>query len=255
MPMQYASADGIGVFTFDNGRLNLGNMELWKQFYHRMLEFEQDDEVTVGVITGQGENFCAGDDLKEIRTEAWAQTATRWDRLLWTRRRTKPMVAAANGYALGGGFLALTLMADIRIAGESLQTGAPEIAYGMGGISGATRLGLHVAPVDAAYLALTGEKIGAQQAWEMRLVNEVLPDEQTLARAMQVAALIARHPRQAVQTELDCLHRGMELSRADAMHYADQQYWLSRKMLGDSADTGKQAIATMKNKKEGEGHE
>ena len=255
MPMQYSPADGIGVFTFDNGRLNLGNMELWKQFYHHLLEFEQDDEVTVGVITGLGENFCAGDDLKEIRTEVWAQTATRWDRLLWARRRAKPMVAAANGYALGGGFLALTVMADIRIAGESLQTGAPEIAYGMGGISGATRLGLHVAPVDAAYLALTGEKIGAQQAIAMRLVNEVVPDEQTLARAMQVAALIARHPRQAVQTELDCLHRGMELSRADAMHYADQQYWLSRKILGDNADTGKQAIAAMKKQKEEEGDE
>ena len=255
MPMQYTCADGIGVFTFDNGRLNLGNMQLWKQFYHHLLEFEQDDEVTVGVITGQGENFCAGDDLKEIRTEAWALTATRWDRLLWARRRAKPMVAAANGYALGGGFLALTLMTDIRIAGESLQTGAPEIAYGMGGISGATRLGINVAPVDAAYLALTGEKIGAQQAVAMRLVNEVVPDEQTLARAMQVAALIARHPRQAVQTELDCLHRGMELSRADAMHYADQQYWLSRKILGDNADTGKQAIAAMKKQKEGEGDE
>jgi hypothetical protein len=72
---------------------------------------------------------------------------------------------------------------------------------------------------------------------------------------MQVAALIARHPRQAVQTELDCLHRGMELSRADAMHYADQQYWLSRKILGDNADTGKQAIAAMKKQKEGEGDE
>jgi len=255
MPMQYTSANGIGVFTFDNGRLNLGNMELWQQFYHHLLHFEQDDEVTVGVITGQGENFCAGDDLKEIRTDAWAQTATRWDRLLWTRRRTKHVVAAANGYALGGGFLALTLMADIRIAGESLQTGAPEIAYGMGGISGATRLGLNIAPVDAAYLALTGEKVGAQQAVAMRLVNEIVPNEQTLARAMEVAALIARHPRHAVQTELDCLHRGMELSRADAMHYADHQYWQSRKMLGDGVDTGNQAITTMKSQKEGEGDE
>ncbi|MEP6390984.1 MAG: enoyl-CoA hydratase/isomerase family protein [Halioglobus sp.] len=254
MPMQYACADGIGIFTFDNGRLNLGNMELWKQFYHHLLEFEQDDDVIVGVITGQGDNFCAGDDLKEIRTAAWALTATRWDRLLWTRRRTKPVVAAANGYALGGGFLALTLMADIRIAGESLQTGAPEIAYGMGGISGATRLGLNISPVDAAYLALTGEKIDARQAVEMRLVNEVVPDEQTLARAMEVAALISRHPRQAVQTELDCLHRGMELSRADALHYADHQYWLSRKLLGQDADAGKQAIATMKNQKKGEDH-
>jgi enoyl-CoA hydratase/carnithine racemase len=109
--------------------------------------------------------------------------------------------------------------------------------------------------VDAAYLALTGEKIDAQQALAMRLVNEVVLDEKTLSRAMEVAALIARHPRQAVQTELDCLHRGMELSRADAMHYTDHQYWLSRKLMGDGADTGKEAITTMKKLKEGEGDE
>lgn len=246
MPMSYESADGVGVFTFDNGRLNLGSMALWKEFYHHFLHFQQDDSVTVGVVHGRGENFCAGDDLKEIRTEAWALTATRWDHLLWAARRSKPVVAAMNGYALGGGFLCAMLFADIRIAGESLQTGTPEIAYGMGGISGVTRLGAHIAPVDAAYLALTGEKIGAQQAMDMRLVNEVLPDAQVLDRAMEIAAMIARHPRQAVQVELDCLHRGMEMPRAEAYHYSHQQYWLSRKLLGDSSDSGKEAIATMK---------
>jgi len=250
MPMHYESADGIGVFTFDNGRLNLGSMALWQEFYHHFLAFQQDDDVTVGVITGKGENFCAGDDLKEIRTQAWALTSTRWDHLLWAARRTKPMVAAINGYALGGGFLAAMLMADIRIAGDSMQTGAPEIAYGMGGISGATRLGVHIAPVDAAYLALTGGKVGAQQAKEMRLVNEVVADDKVLERAMQIAALIARHPRQAVQTELDCLHRGTELSRAEANQYTHHQYWLSRKMMGDDSEAGNRAIETMKNAKE-----
>ena len=250
MPMHYKAAEGIGVFTFDNGKLNVAGMGLWKEFYHHFLDFQQDDDVTVGVITGQGENFCAGDDLKEIRTQAWALTSTRWDHLLWAARRTKPMVAAINGYALGGGFLAAMLMSDIRIAGQSMQTGAPEIAYGMGGISGATRLGAHIAPVDAAYLALTGEKIGAAQARDMRLVNEVVEDDSTLQRAMEIAALIARHPRQAVQTELDCLHRGMELSRAEANQYTHHQYWLSRKMMGDDSDTGENAIATMKNMKQ-----
>jgi enoyl-CoA hydratase/carnithine racemase len=250
--MHYQSADGIGVFTFDNGPLNVGSMALWKEFYHHFLVFQQDDDVTVGVITGRGDNFCAGDDLKEIRTEAWALTSTRWDHLLWAARRKKPMVAAINGYALGGGFLAAMLMADIRIAGESMKTGAPEIAYGMGGISGATRLGVQIAPVDAAYLALTGEKIGAQQARDMRLVNEVVADDQTLERAMEIAAVIAKHPRQAVQTELDCLHRGTELSQAEANHYTHHQYWLSRKLMEDDSDTGKRAIETMKKMKEDE---
>ena len=67
---------------------------------------------------------------------------------------------------------------------------------------------------------------------------------------MEIAALIARHPRQAVQTELDCLHRGMELSRAEANQYTHHQYWLSRKMMGDDSEAGNRAIETMKNAKE-----
>jgi len=249
MPMHYTAADGIGVFTFDNGRLNVGNMDLWKEFYHHFLDFQQDDSVTVGVITGAGENFCAGDDLKEIRTEAWALTSTRWDRLLWSTQRSKPMVAAMNGYALGGGFLCAMLLTDIRVAGYSLQMGAPEIAYGFGGISGATKLAAHIASVDAAYLSLTGEKINAEQAKGMRLVNEVVSDELVMDRAMEIAEKIARHPRQAVQTELDCLHRGMELSRAEAYNYTNTQYWLSRKLMGDGEDAGREAISLMKQRK------
>lgn len=249
MPMHYKSADGVGVFTFDNGRLNVGSMELWKEFYHHFLAFQQDDDVTVGVIAGAGENFCAGDDLKEIRTPAWALTSTRWDHLLWSARRSKPMVSAINGYALGGGFLCAMLLTDIRVAGESMQMGAPEIAYGFGGVSGVTKLGAHIAPVDAAYLALTGEKVNATKACEMRLVNEVVADEKTLERAMDIAKKIAAHPRQAVQTELDCLHRGMDLPRSEAYHYTNTQYWLSRKLMGDGADAGTKAISTMKEKK------
>jgi len=247
--MQYESADGIGIFTFDNGRLNVASMAVWKEFYEHFLTFQQDDSVTVGVLTGSGDHFCSGDDFKEIRTEAWALTSTRWDHLLYNARRTKPVVAAMKGYALGGGFLCAMTLADIRVAGESLQTGAPEIAYGFGGISGATQLGKHIAPVDAAYLALTGEKIGAVKAQEMRLVNEVVADDDVLARAMDIAGLIARHPRQAVQTELDCLHRGMELSRIEAIQYTHHQYWLSRKILGDDKDTGERSLAKMKEMK------
>lgn len=250
MPIEYHSENRIGVFTIDNGRLNVATMEMHQQFYHHFLTFQQDNDVTVGLITGRGENFCAGDDLKEIRTEAWSLANTRWDHLLFAARRSKPMVSAINGYCLGAGFLYAVLLTDIRIAGRSLRIGAPEIAYGMAGISGVTRLGLNIAPVHAAYLALTGEKIDAERAQQISLVNEVLDDEEVLKRAMEIAAVIARHPLQAVKTELDCLHRGMELSRVEAYHYAHQQYWLSRKLMGDSSDAGTQSIEIMKNHKE-----
>ncbi|MCX2980850.1 enoyl-CoA hydratase/isomerase family protein [Halieaceae bacterium IMCC14734] len=250
MSVEYQVNDGCAVFTLDNGPLNVANMAMHKSFYKHFLEFQQDDAATVGVIVGAGDNFCAGDDLKEIRTEAWALTSTRWDHLLWEARRSKPMVAAMRGYALGAGFLYATLMCDIRIAGESLKIGTPEIAYGMGGISGVTRLGLHLPPVHAAYLALTGEKIDAHRARDIFLVNEVVADAEVLNRAMEVASMIAAHPLPAVKVELDCLHRGMELSRADACHYSQQQYWLSRQLLGDDSNTGTEALATMKSKRE-----
>lgn len=250
MLVDYEVRQGVAIFTLKNGPLNVASMELHKTFYHHFLQFQQDDNAKVAVVTGQGDNFCAGDDLKEIRTDAWALTSTRWDHLLWAARRTKPMIAALRGYALGAGFLYATVMCDIRVAGTSLQIGTPEIAYGMGGISGVTRLGLELPPVHAAYLALTGEKMSAQRACEVNLVNEVVEDTEVLARAMAIAQTIAGHPLEAIKVELDCLHRGTELSRSDAYHYSHRQYWLSRQLLGDNKDSGSQALATMKSKRE-----
>lgn len=249
MSVQYEIIDNVAVFSFDNGELNVVTMAMWKQFYHHFLSFQQNDNVSVGVLCGKGKNFSAGDDLKEIREEQWALTSTRWDHLLYSARRKKPLIAAMTGYALGGGFLCAMSLTDIRVAGHSLIAGAPEIAYGFGGISGVTKLASHLAPVDAAYLALTGEKINAESALSMRMVNEVVDDDKCFDRAIEIAKLIARHPRQAVETELDCLHRGMELSRPEAYHYSNAQYWLSRKLLGDNPNTGSQAIETMKKNK------
>lgn len=250
MTVEYASENGVGVFTFDNGRLNVMTMEMHKQFYHHFLEFQNDDDVVVGVIAGRGENFSAGDDLKEIRTEAWSLNQTRWDHLLLSARRTKPMISAMRGYALGAGFLYAMILTDIRVAGRSLSTGAPEIAYGMGGMSGPTRLGLHIAPVHAAYLTLTGEKIDADTALGMNLINEVVEDDQIVDRAMEIASKIAAHQLMAVKVEFDSLQRGMELSRADAFHHTHQQYWLARKAMADNGNTGEASLEIMKSNKD-----
>ena len=248
--MEYEKKDGVGIFTFDNGKLNVINMETHKEFYHHFLEFQQDDAMTVGVVVGRGENFSAGDDLKEIRTPEWSLSRTRWDHLTYAAHRTKPMISALRGYCLGAGFLYSMLMTDIRIAGPSLTTGAPEIAYGMGGMSGPTRLALQIPAVHAAYLTLTGEKVGAERALEMQLINEIVDDNRVLDRAMEIANTIASHPREGVMVELDSLHRGTELSRTDALHHTHQRYWISRKLMDDGEDAGQKSIEIMKSKKE-----
>lgn len=230
MPIHYTTHDGIATFTIDNGRLNLLTMAMHEAFHHYYLQFMHDDSLKVGVITGQGDNFCAGDDLKESDTEIKSRDKPRWDEMTLTFPRKKPMVGAVNGYCFGEGLAYLMNLTDIRIAGDTLMIGAPEIAYGMGGMSGGTHMGSQIPYVQAAYLALTGEKLSADKALQMNLINEIVPADQTLERALHIATQIARHPLIAVQTELDCLLRSTELSRGDSLQYTLKQYMLQRQL-------------------------
>jgi len=247
MPVKYHLEGNVAVFTIDNGKLNLFTMEMHEQFYRHFLKFINDDNAKVAVLTGTGENFSAGDDLKESDTPIKSRENPRWDELLINHRRTKPMISAINGWCLGQGIVYSLLLTDIRIAGESARLGFPEIAYGMGGISGATRLGIQIPAVAAAYLALTGEKVSAQQAKEYFMVNEVTKDIECFARAMEIAQKIAAHPLIAIETELDGLHRGTELSRSSALQHASEQYIKQRKL---HLATGHTAVDDLKNNKD-----
>ena len=244
MPVKYHLEGNIAVFTIENGKLNLFTMEMHEQFYRSYLKFLHDDNAKVAILTGAGGNFSAGDDLKESDTAIKSRENPRWDELLINQRRTKPMISAINGWCLGQGIVYSLLLTDIRIAGESARLGFPEIAYGMGGISGATRLGIQIPSVHAAYLALTGEKIGAEQAKEYFIVNEVTKDIECFSRAMEIAKKIASHPLIAIETELDGLHRGTELSRSSALEHASQQYINQRKLHLAAGNT---AIGDLKN--------
>jgi len=230
MSVQYKLNNGVATFTLDNGRLNLCTMDMHKELHHRYLEFLNDETAKVAVITGSGDNFCAGDDLKESDTPLRSRDKPRWDEVTMGHRRSKPMIAAVNGWCLGAGMMYMMLLTDIRVAGTSARFGLPEIAYGMGGASGALRLGMHIPPVAAAYLGLTGEKIDVAEAHRLFMVNEVVDSDMVLKRALEIAETIASHSLLSIQTEVDCLHRGMELSRADALQYATGQYITQRRL-------------------------
>ena len=230
MPIHYETQDGVATFTIDNGRLNLFTMAIHAEFHRYYLQFMHDDNIKVGVITGQGDNFCAGADLNESDTEIKSRNKPRWDEMTLCYNRTKPMVSAVNGYCFGEGLLYLMLLTDIRISGENLIIGAPEIAYGMGGMSGATHMGSQIPYVHAAYLALTGNKLTAEYALNVNLVNEVVPASKSLEKAQEIAAKIASHPLVGVQTEMDCLLRSTELSRLDSFNHTMKQYMTQRKL-------------------------
>ncbi|MFT6123397.1 MAG: enoyl-CoA hydratase/carnithine racemase [Oleiphilaceae bacterium] len=228
MPIHYDTQDGVATFTIDNGRLNLFTMAMHESFHRYYLQFMHDDSIKVGVITGHGNNFCAGADLNESDTEIKARSKPRWDEMTLSYARAKPMISAVEGYCFGEGLLYLMLLTDIRIADENLIIGAPEIAYGMGGMSGATHMGSQIPYVQAAYLVLTGEKLTADKALKMNLVNEVVPVNQSLVRAQEIARKIASHPLISVKTEMDCLLRSTELSRLDSLNHTMKQYMTQR---------------------------
>lgn len=247
MSVQYRVEDNVAIFTINNGKLNLFTMAMHEQLYRHYLKFLNDDNVKVAVITGEGDNFSAGDDLKESDTPIKSRDNPRWDELIVNHRRTKPMIAAVNGWCLGQGILYTLLLTDIRIAGPGARFGFPEIAYGMGGIGGATRLAAQIPAVAASYLALTGEKITAEQAKDYFIVNEVTQNQDCLARALEIAHKIASHPLIAIETELDGLHRGAELSRSAALQYAQGQYINQRKL---HLAAGHSAVADLHNNKD-----
>jgi len=248
--IEYRVDSGVGIFTIDNGRLNVFTMAMHEQLHRDYLKFLNDDTVKVGVIVGAGDNFCAGDDLKESDTPIKSRSNPRWDEITMMHRRTKPMIAAVNGWCLGQGMMYMMLLTDIRVASREARFGFPEIAYGMGGAGGATRLGLQVAPVHAAYLALTGEKVSAQYAQDINLINEVVDGSEVFNRAMEIAQAIAQHPLIGVQTELEGLHKGTELSRQDALNYTLGQYITQRKLHraehGEAVDVMKKVTGDQK---------
>lgn len=142
--------------------------------------------------------------------------------------RYKPIVAAVNGYVFGQGMIYLLQLTDIRIASPTATFGLPEIAYGMGGASGSTRLGRQIPHVAAMWLALTGEPFNAEAALRNHLINEIVPIEQLRERARKIAAKIASHPPVSVRVEMEAYYRGQDLTRDQASALTGHLYRLQR---------------------------
>lgn len=155
----------------------------------------EDQEIRCIVLTGDNEAFSAGADIKEMPEEgipmfADATRLTAWKTI---ERFRKPIVAAVNGYALGGG-CELALLCDIVICGENAQFGTPEIKIAaFPGDGGTQRLPRLIGKARAMYMVLTGERINADMACNWGLVSEVLPLGETVNRALKIAETIAEY--------------------------------------------------------------
>ncbi len=153
------------------------------------------------VLTGDTESFAAGADIREMAEAGAVELMLRQTHLLWRAiaQCPKPVIAAVNGYALGGG-CELAMHADIIVAGESAQFGQPEVRVGiMPGAGGTQRLLRAVGKFKAMKMLLTGKPVTARQAETMGLVSEVVADAEVLPTALAMAGTIAAMPPLATQ--------------------------------------------------------
>jgi enoyl-CoA hydratase/carnithine racemase len=192
-------SDGVAVLRLDNEhRRNALSIAMRDAISDTLDEWAADDRVRVVVLTGTGAAFCAGFDLKEFAQPDLARTirdsSRRYHLTVW--QFPKPMIAAVNGAALGGGF-DLCLLCDIRIATSNAVFGHPEIKFGAPPLF--TPLQWIVGAGIARDLCLTGRRIDAAEAHRLGLVNTIADADSLLDDAKATARVIAEAPQAALE--------------------------------------------------------
>jgi enoyl-CoA hydratase len=226
---------------------NAVNSEVMCRLYDAWVRLDQDDALRVAILTGRGDTFCAGMDLAEIgklqsgvTDNPWLERVRKEPHLIFgewlkTYRPTKPVILAAEGFARAGGTEILQ-GTDIRIAGESAKFGVTEVQRGLFPMAGsAVRLRRQIPYAIAAEMLLTGEDMPARRAFELGLVNHVVPDGEALAKAKQIAARIAENGPLAVRAIVATLRATETLPEADAFAI-EQQHGMKVMMSRDAAE-------------------
>ncbi|WP_440464879.1 enoyl-CoA hydratase [Psychrobacter sp. ASPA161_6] len=186
--------NGVSLITLNRPKVrNALNTELREKMAEIFVKLNDDPKTKAIVLTGGDKVFAAGADINDFLTAKTVDVYLRHSERYWdaiTNCR-KPIIAAVNGYALGGG-CELAMHADIIVAGKSAKFGQPEIKIGlMPGAGGTQRLFRVIGKHKAMKLILTGDMINADAADQMGLVSEVVEDEATINRAIEIAEQLA----------------------------------------------------------------
>lgn len=218
----YEKRGRIAIFTIDRPEArNVMNAQGVQEFHDRMLEFDSDQDLWVGVVTGAGDKaFCAGADVKEMVSFQQIHPGQYWERPDTPMRGLeiwKPLIAAINGVALGGG-LEIALACDIRIASENARFGAPEASLGlMPGWGGTQRLPRMIPWAKAAEILLGGKVIDAQEAYRIGLVNEVVPAPEVMPAVIKWAEAMCTLGPLALRAIKQAMVKGTSTSLAEGL--------------------------------------
>jgi len=202
--------------------LNALNHETWEGLGRAFEEAQQDPAVRGVILTGAGEKaFIAGADISELAeiTAVEAQKSSRFGQsvLDLIENLGKPVIAAVNGFALGGG-CETAMACTIRVASEKAKFGQPEVTLGLlPGGGGTQRLPRLVGKGRALQLILSGEIISAQEAYRIGLVNEVVPPAELIPRAEAILKRILANAPIAIRLSLEAVNKGVETSQDEGL--------------------------------------
>ncbi len=209
--------DDILVVTINRERaMNALNKETVGELQQLFSYHWTDDAIRCVIITGAGKAFIAGADIPELAdldVRSGAEMSANGLYLMKTIQNfPKPVIAAINGFALGGG-CELAMACDIRLASEKAKLGQPEVNLGViPGYGGTQRLSRLVGRGKALQLIFTGGMVGAAEAYRIGLVEEVYSPEELMDKAMEMAKLIASKAPLAITAAKECIHRGLEVA-------------------------------------------
>lgn len=211
------SSDGILVITINrpesNNALNQATMRAIDEAVRRL---DTDKDLRVGILTGAGGTFSAGGDLKEMSgsDEAPNIDTTGMPRYI-SEPTEKPLIAAVEGYAVAGGF-EFMMACDMAVSARNAKFGLPEVRVGLVAVAGGVlRLSRQIPPRVAMQLAMTGEMISADRAYELGIVNELVDPGSALDKAMELARRISTNAPLAVQASKKIVSTSPEWSKED----------------------------------------
>jgi enoyl-CoA hydratase len=203
----------IGLLQLNRPKaLNALCADLMTELADAVQRFNQDPSIACLILTGSQRAFAAGADIKEMQNKTFSGVCmgnflSNWTSLAESK---KPVIAAVNGFALGGG-CEIAMMCDIIIAGEKAEFGQPEIVIGtIPGAGGTQRLTRVVGKSKAMEMVLTGDRISAKEAQLYGLVSAIHPPEQLVDEAVKLAERIARHSKLVVQLAKEAVNSAYE---------------------------------------------
>ena len=228
MAVLYEKRDRIAHITLNRPEsLNAFNRDMHAELREAWQAFRNDDEVWVAIVTGAGDRaFSAGADVKEMGERQEGQVPRSfWETWFGDNLQTglevwKPTIAAINGYCLGEG-LTLALSCDFRIASDRASFGFPEVNLGIATIVGAVRAPKVVGLGNALELLLIGDRVDAQRAYDMGLLNRVVPHDTLAVEAETLALRLCKNGPLAVRCTKEVAYRSLQVPFSDAVRMGE----------------------------------